>query len=154
MTLSVGPLQWSSVKMRKLTADQLRQAARDLIDAAGEVAARGHHKGALVDHTTGAVCIVGAIEVVTYKTVRREQGDYRLFGVVTDNTDRIYRAENATIVLADSVSHLCECNKGEAAWQQVEHYNDAHCPGGIVAYNIMRIAAARALVLAESPRET
>lgn len=143
-----------SDRVNKLTVKQLRQAGHDLVSAATEVSLRGHTKGHLINKTTGAVCCVGAIELVTYKRQSKVASDYALFTVDTrDQEANLYRAENATIVLADYVEHLCECNDGGDSAGQVAHYNDFHCPGGAVAYNVMRIAAARALVLADHKHE-
>jgi hypothetical protein len=154
MSLALSPLLLAT-DLNKLTVKQLRQSAYDLIAAADELAERGHHKWSRISEVTGAVCIGGAIELSTYRRTGRVHGMYGLFD--RDDTDHLaeltYRAENAALVLAETVKFLCECNDRDDSWGQIAHYNDHHCPGGIVAYNIMRIAAARALVLAEHKHE-
>jgi hypothetical protein len=149
MTLALSPLLLAP-ELTKLTVAQLRRASHDLIAAADELAERGHHKWSMISGITGSVCIGGAIELVTYRRVGRVHRMYGLFDRTdTDLSGQQYRADLAAAVLAETVRHLCECNDKDEAWGQVAHYNDFHCPGGIVAYNIIRIASARALVLAE-----
>lgn len=140
--------------MNKLTTKQLRQAGRDLLDAAGQISETGMHRGALIEKTTGSLCILGAVEAVTYKRVGRVHQDHVLLTSDQDDLDhRIYRAINACVVLSETVAHLCECDRSSGPMDTVTHYNDVHCPGGVVAYNMLRIAAARAMVLADRKHE-
>lgn len=145
---------FGSTGMPKLTVNELRRASTDLIEASHRLAESGHHKGELIDKHTGAVCILGALEAVTYKKVGRVARDYALLTVDTEQLDScIYRCVNACIVLSATVGHLCECERSGGPMDTVTHYNDVHCVGGIVAYNMLRIAAVRALVLAESKHD-
>lgn len=140
----------------RLTVKQLREASEDLCEAAELVNEHGHTRGHMIEKTTGALCALGALEAATYRRLVRIGRDNWTLLLPERITDadlehRIYRCDNATIVFAETVRHLCECpGRGDEklASDLVSHYNDAHCVGGVLLINMMRLAAARAIVLA------
>lgn len=146
-----------------LTVAQLAQAAKDLRNAALVVQHAGYYKGSLVDVNTGMVCVVGAIELATYKRLehRKFPGPHGDAYYGTPQRQYIdggaYRAEAAIIALADFVpTGLCfDCTEHEPCrchsapceaqprepWEIVTHYNDQHCRSGTMAYNVLNLAA-------------
>lgn len=154
----------------RLTADQLTTASHDLTNAGMVLRHAGHFKGALCDRNTGSVCAVGAIELATYKRIYTSP----MFSYLTITQDNYWlsaahnRAEAAIVVLAqvvptglckecDDDKKFCECGytctgAPREAWEKVTHYNDAHCPGGTGAMEVMRMAAEHAANLAEEAR--
>jgi hypothetical protein len=158
----------------KLTAEQLDGAAHDLRNAALVIKHSGHFKGALCDENTGQVCIVGAIDLATYRRMVNPNatGGYYALPQAEHIESGTYRAENAIIVMAsfipttlcddcddDKYNAKCKCDlplcTGEPRepWEMVTHYNDNHCIGGSHAYNMLLLAGESARLLAEQKRK-
>jgi hypothetical protein len=153
------------MRTEDLTAGQLIMAAWDLRNAALVVKHATHFKGALVDGDRGGVCIVGAIELATYKELLHYPGDRDNVPVWSSQAqynsieDGSFRAECAITVLAGFVptglcehcddekpGHHCDCfphcvAEPREAWEIATHYNDNHCHGGTMAVNVLRLAA-------------
>lgn len=153
------------MRTEDLTAGQLITAAWDLHNAALVVKHAAYFKGSLVDRETGAVCMVGAIELATYKELAHYPGDQAGYAPTWfANIQHTYvesgtlRAECAITVLADFVPNgLCvhcddeliaqhcdcfpHCAEPREAWEIATHYNDRHCQGGTMAVNVLNLAA-------------
>lgn len=148
-----------------LTMPQLETGASDLRNAALVVEHAGHTKGGLVDYDLGTVCAVGAIDLATFRRLAHIDSPINRWLVIEsfDDAER-YRAEIAYTILADFLptelcdacdyTKTCDCpnhggvphllHEGLTAWEKVVHYNDAHCTGGTLLANMLRLAADRA----------
>lgn len=155
----------------KLTATQLQMAAADLDNARLVMKHQGHFRGSLMDQSTAQVCLVGAIDLATYRKPHVIGGHWYAINRADVKEGEFYRAENAILVLADFVpTSLCqECdddNRGHdlshriycgcqprEAWEIATHFNDAHCMGGTEAQNVLGMARDHAFALAEAKRQ-
>jgi hypothetical protein len=148
----------TSTDFGRLRATQLDLAAADLRNAARVLRHTGHYQGALIEKFTGKVCMVGAIELATYKYLRTDE--YGAYAGITRHywiNDGIYRCDAAISVLADSLpTELCDkCHTAEdtfEAWEAVVHYNDNHCVLSEISINMLYLAADRAAGRAEELR--
>lgn len=144
----------------RLHAKQLDWAADDLRNASLVVKHAHHFKGTHVDRRTGRVCILGAIELATYKELVDMGTDGQPFWVTMSREDwalnGIYRCDSAILVLAEVIPEgLCPaCEEGKLfkGWERVAHYNDNHCIAEALAINMLRLAADYAQQLAEERR--
>jgi hypothetical protein len=132
----------------QLTADQLRIAAMDLGNASRIEAMCGHSIGGPVDRTTGGLCLVGAIEVATYKQLYcNGQGKWFLFTTEEWCDAGVERADAAILVLAQVIpGGLCpQCPSDETActyaWTSATHFSDFHCTGRDNAARILDLAS-------------
>lgn len=132
----------------ELSADQLRQAAIDLGNASRIESISGHSIGGPVDRTTGGLCMVGAIEVATYKQLYcNGQGKWFLFTTEEWCDAGVDRADAAILTLAQVIpGGLCpQCPTDETActyaWASVTHFSDFHCAGRENAARLMDLAS-------------
>lgn len=156
----------------KLTAAQLEAGAHDLRNAALVMKHSGHFKGALCDEHTGMVCLGGAIDLATYRSLVNIRGAYYSVPQGKYIDTGAYRAENCYVILASFIPTglchdcddenpraNCECDlplcAGEPRepWEMVTHYNDNHCIGGTHAANMLTLAAETARYMAEQKRK-
>lgn len=140
-----------------LTPEQLDAASADLRNAATVLDHAGWHAGSMVAYTTGGCCMLGAIELSTFRhlvTIPQPGGTH--FRASGKAECGFYgtgwtRANNATLaaslVMPADACDMCDpamwTPEDRAAWL-VTHYNDEHCDGGDEAAKLLVLAAERA----------
>lgn len=155
----------------ELTKEDLEGAANDLANASQVARYAGHSYGCSLDRITGAVCMVGAIEVATYKEIyTNDVGEF--FDLTTEEwvEDGVQRADAAILTLAKVIpGGLCSgCpvdrhHVGTFPYTKITHFSDFHCTGSqqaarlldlasIVAHEAAEARALRSMVTIPSPR--
>lgn len=157
----------TSLTEMTLTAPQLDAAAADLRNAALVVEHAGHTRGTLLS-LSAEVCALGAIELSTYRKMRRNQDTgYWAYEMTHTWTDaESYRFHNAVRVFAEYVpgglctfcsvtsqclTAGCHCDEREPH-DVVTHWNDNHCESGDTVTGLLRLAADRATAAAADRR--
>ena len=133
----------------ELTKEDLEGAAHDLANASRVSRYAGHAYGCTLDRITGAVCMVGAIEVATYKEIyTNDVGEY--FDLTTEEwVERgVQRADSAILTLAEVIpGGLCSgCpvdrhHVESFPFSKITHFSDFHCTGPQQAARLLDVAS-------------
>ena len=149
-------------KYEDLTPEQLAMAAYDLSNASQIARRAGHATGCTLDRITGAVCMVGAIEVATYKEIyTNDVGEF--YDLTTEEwvEEGVERADAAILVMARVLPRdLCDnCpddrhHTESYPFTMITHFSDFHCTGAQQSARLLDLAAEVAYVSATRPRWT
>jgi hypothetical protein len=132
-----------------LTKEELERAVGDLANASQIARRAGHATGCTLDRITGAVCMVGAIEVATYKEIfTNDVGEF--YDLTTEEWVEagVERADAAILVLAYILpSGLCSGCPVDGhgvetfPFSKITHFSDFHCTGPQQSARLLDLAS-------------
>jgi hypothetical protein len=133
----------------ELTKEDLEGAAHDLANASRVARYAGHAYGCTLDRITGSVCMVGAIEIATYKEIyTNDVGEYFDFTTEEWVEAGVQRADSAILALAEVIpGGLCSgCpvdrhHIGTFPYNKITHFSDFHCTGAQQSARLLDVAS-------------